>query len=216
MADETQIMKQLNIVDKNNVTHQFEVKDAQARADISAAKTLNFNENQFNVTETNNAVNVSLSADANNQNNFLKGDGTWVDLAGTKQDNLSAGDGIDITENVVSHSIKIIENDNYDIVTGTKLTVYLKNNKYKVISFNKTITDIEFVIEKSPNNVLQETGFEFTCPEDSELENVTFSVLNDNTIKILTIVPDSYTSPNVYQGTIVNYKCTIGEFEVEE
>lgn len=139
-----------------------------------------------------------------------------ADLEDRKQDNMSAGDGIDITENVISHSIKIIETDNYDTVEGTKLTVYLKNNKYKKISFNKTITDIEFIIEKTATNVLQETGFEFACPEDSELENVTFSVLNDDTIKILTIIPDSYTAPNVYQGTIVNYKCTIGEFEVED
>lgn len=143
-------------------------------------------------------------------------DNLYNELDNTKQDNLSAGDGIAITENVISHSVKIIESDNYDTVVGTKLTVYLKNNKYKKITFNKTITDIEFVIEKSENNVLQETGFEFTCPEESELENVTFSVLNDNSIKILTIIPDSYTSPNVYQGTIVNYKCTIGEFEVED
>ena len=143
-------------------------------------------------------------------------DNLYNELANTKQDNLSAGDGIAITENIISHSVKIIESDNYDTVEGTKLTVYLKNNKYKKITFNKTITDIEFIIEKSENNILQEAGFEFTCPEDSELENVTFSVLNDNTIKILTIIPDSYTSPNVYQGTIVNYKCTIGEFEVED
>ena len=216
MADEIKLMKQLNLVDKNNVTHEFEVKDAKAREDIESAKGLNFDGNQFKVTEKTNTVDVTILASGVNQDYFLKGDGTWVDLAGTKQDNLSAGDGIDITENIVSHSVKIIENDNYDTVSGTKLTVYLKNNKYKIISFNKTITDIEFIIEKSANNVLQETGFEFTCPEDSELENVTFSVLNDNTIKILTIVPDSYSSPNVYQGTIVNYKCTIGEYEVED
>lgn len=216
MADEIKLMKQLNVVDKNNVTHEFEVKDAKAREDIESAKGLNFDGNQFKVTEKTNTVDVTILASGVNQDYFLKGDGTWVDLEGTKQDVLSAGDGIDITENIVSHSVKIIENDNYDTVSGTKLTVYLKNNKYKIISFNKTITDIEFIIEKSANNVLQETGFEFACPEDSELENVTFSVLNDNTIKILTIVPDSYSSPNVYQGTIVNYKCTIGEFEVEE
>lgn len=134
-----------------------------------------------------------------------------------KQNNLSAGDGIDITNDIVSHSIKIIENNNQeDSVLGTVFTVYLKNNHYKVITFNKTITEIIFMIEKTPVNILQETGFEFTVPEDSNLETLTFRVINDNNKKIYTIIPDSYTSPNIYQGTIVNYRCTIGEYEVED
>lgn len=133
-----------------------------------------------------------------------------------KQNNLSAGDGIDITNDIVSHSIKIIENNNQeDSVLGTVFTVYLKNNHYKVITFDKTITEIIFMIEKTPVNILQETGFEFTVPEDSNLETLTFRVINDNNKKIYTIIPDSYTSPNIYQGTIVNYRCTIGEYEVE-
>ena len=134
-----------------------------------------------------------------------------------KQNNLSAGDGIDITNDIVSHSIKIIENNNQeDSVLGTVFTVYLKNNHYKVITFDKTITEIIFMIEKTPVNILQETGFEFTVPEDSNLETLTFRVINDNNKKIYTIIPDSYTSPNIYQGTIVNYRCTIGEYEVED
>lgn len=133
-----------------------------------------------------------------------------------KQNNLSAGAGIDITNDIVSHSIKIIENNNQeDSVLGTVFTVYLKNNHYKVITFDKTITEIIFMIEKTPVNILQETGFEFTVPEDSNLETLTFRVINDNNKKIYTIIPDSYTSPNIYQGTIVNYRCTIGEYEVE-
>lgn len=133
-----------------------------------------------------------------------------------KQNNLSAGDGIDITNDIVSHSIKIIENNNQeDSVLGTVFTVYLKNNHYKVITFDKTITEIIFMIEKTPVNILQETGFEFTVPENSNLETLTFRVINDNNKKIYTIIPDSYTCPNIYQGTIVNYRCTIGEYEVE-
>lgn len=133
-----------------------------------------------------------------------------------KQNNLSAGDGIDITNDIVSHSIKIIENNNQeDSVLGTVFTVYLKNNHYKVITLDKTITEIIFMIEKTPVNILQEAGFEFTVPENSNLETLTFRVINDNNKKIYTIIPDSYTSPNIYQGTIVNYRCTIGEYEVE-
>ena len=138
-------------------------------------------------------------------------------LESTKQNNLSAGDGIDITNDVVSHSIKIIENNNQeDFVEGTVFTVYLKNNHYKMITFDKTITEIIFMIEKSATGILQETGFEFTVPEDSELETLTFKVIDDNNKKIYTIIPDSYSSPNIYQGTIVNYRCTIGEYEVED
>lgn len=134
-----------------------------------------------------------------------------------KQDNLSAGDGIDITNNLVSHSVKILENNaEEDTISGTIFTVYLKNNHYKVITFDNTITEIIFMIEKTQTNVLQETGFEFTCPEDTSLETLTFKVINDESKKIYTIIPDSYSSPNIYQGTIVNYKCTIGEYEVEE
>lgn len=138
-----------------------------------------------------------------------------LDLA--KQNNLTAGDGIDITNDVVSHSIKVIENNNQeDVVEGTVFTVYLKNNHYKMITFDKTITEIIFMIEKSATGILQETGFEFTVPEDSELETLTFKVIDDNNKKIYTIIPDSYSSPNIYQGTIVNYRCTIGEYEVED
>ena len=138
-------------------------------------------------------------------------------LESTKQNNLSAGDGIDITNDVVSHSIKIIENNNQDdVVEGTVFTVYLKNNHYKMITFDKTITEIIFMIEKSATGILQETGFEFTVPEDSELETLIFKVIDDNNKKIYTIIPDSYSSPNIYQGTIVNYRCTIGEYEVED
>ena len=134
-----------------------------------------------------------------------------------KQDNLTAGDGIDITNDVVSHSVKVIENNNEeDTVDGTVFTVYLKNNHYKVITISKTITEIIFMIEKTASGVLQETGFEFTVPEDSDLETLTFKVIDDNNKKIYTIIPDSYTSPNIYQGTIVNYRCTIGEYEVED
>lgn len=217
MADEVLPMKQLNIADKNGVTHHFEIKDEKARNDIDSAKALNFNDNQFSVIETSSAVNIEIHATSGNQNNYLRGDGTWVDLEGTKQNNLSAGDGIDITNDVVSHSIKVIENNNQeDTVSGTVFTVYLKNNHYKVITFDKTITEIIFMIEKTAANVLQETRFEFTVPEDSDLETLTFRVINDNNKKVYTIIPDSYTSPNIYQGTIVNYRCTIGEYEVED
>lgn len=137
-------------------------------------------------------------------------------LESTKQNNLSAGDGIDITNDVVSHSIKVIENNNEeDTVEGTVFTVYLKNNHYKIITFDKTITSIKFIIESSTNNVLQETGFEFTCPDESVLEEINFEVKDNPNKKIYTILPDSYTGLNIYQGTIVNYKCTIGEYEVE-
>ena len=34
--------------------------------------------------------------------------------------------------------------------------------------------------------------------------------------KIYTTIPTKYKSRNVYQGTIVNYKCTIGEYEGNE
>ena len=139
------------------------------------------------------------------------------ELNTNKQNNLTAGDGIAISDDIISHSIKIIENNNEeDKVEGTTFTVYLKNNHYKIITLSKTITEIIFMIEKSESNVLQETGFEFTVPEDSELETLTFKVINDNNKKIYTIIPDSYSSPNIYQGTIVNYRCTIGEYEVED
>lgn len=139
------------------------------------------------------------------------------DLLNTKQNNLTAGDGIAISNDVVSHSIKIIENnDEEDKVEGTTFTVYLKNNHYKIITFDKTITSIKFIIESTTNNVLQETGFEFTCPDESELEEINFEVKDNPNKKIYTIIPDSYTGLNIYQGTIVNYKCTIGEYEVED
>lgn len=138
------------------------------------------------------------------------------DLLNTKQNNLTAGDGISISNDVISHSIKIIENNNEeDKVEGTTFTVYLKNNHYKIITFDKTITSIKFIIESSTNNVLQETGFEFTCPDESVLEQINFEVKDNPNKKIYTILPDSYTGLNIYQGTIVNYKCTIGEYEVE-
>lgn len=139
------------------------------------------------------------------------------DLLNTKQNNLSAGDGINITNDIVSHSIKIIENNNTeDIVEDTVFTVHLKNNHYKIITFDKTITEIKFMIEQSPVGILQETGFEFTVPEDSDLETLSFEVIDLPAKKIYTIIPDSYTPPNIYQGTIVNYRCTIGEYEVED
>ena len=134
----------------------------------------------------------------------------------SKQNNLTAGDGISISNDVISHSIKIIENNNEeDKVEGTTFTVYLKNNHYKIITFDKTITSINFIIESSTDNVLQETGFEFTCPDESVLEEINFEVKDNPNKKIYTILPDSYTGLNIYQGTIVNYKCTIGEYEVE-
>jgi hypothetical protein len=138
-------------------------------------------------------------------------------LTNTKQNNLSAGDGIDITNDVVSHSVKVIENDDEeDTVDGTVFTIYLKNNHYKVIDLDPEITEMHFMIEQSPQGVLQETGFEFTVPEDSDLETLSFNVIDDANKKIYTIIPDSYMSPNIYQGTIVNYRCTIGEYEVED
>ena len=138
------------------------------------------------------------------------------ELNTSKQNNLTAGDGISISNDVISHSIKIIENNNEeDKVEGTTFTVYLKNNHYKIITFDKTITSIKFIIESSTNNVLQETGFEFTCPDESVLEEINFEVKDNPNKKIYTILPDSYTGLNIYQGTIVNYKCTIGEYEVE-
>ena len=138
------------------------------------------------------------------------------ELNTNKQNNLTAGDGIAISNDVISHSIKIIENNNEeDKVEGTTFTVYLKNNHYKIITFDKTITSIKFIIESSTNNVLQETGFEFTCPDESVLEQINFEVKDNPNKKIYTILPDSYTGLNIYQGTIVNYKCTIGEYEVE-
>ena len=138
------------------------------------------------------------------------------ELNTNKQNNLTAGDGISISNDVISHSIKIIENNNEeDIVEGTTFTVYLKNNHYKIITFDKTITSIKFIIESTTNNVLQETGFEFTCPDESVLEQINFEVKDNPNKKIYTILPDSYTGLNIYQGTIVNYKCTIGEYEVE-
>ena len=138
------------------------------------------------------------------------------ELNTNKQNNLTAGDGISISNDVISHSIKIIENSNEeDKVEGTTFTVYLKNNHYKIITFDKTITSIKFIIESSTNNVLQETGFEFTCPDESVLEEINFEVKDNPNKKIYTILPDSYTGLNIYQGTIVNYKCTIGEYEVE-
>ena len=138
------------------------------------------------------------------------------ELNTSKQNNLTAGDGISISNDVISHSIKIIENNNEeDKVEGTTFTVYLKNNHYKIITFDKTITSIKFIIESSTNNVLQETGFEFTCPDESVLEQINFEVKDNPNKKIYTILPDSYTGLNIYQGTIVNYKCTIGEYEVE-
>lgn len=138
------------------------------------------------------------------------------ELNTNKQNNLTAGDGIAISNDVISHSIKIIENNNEeDKVEGTTFTVYLKNNHYKIITFDKTITSIKFIIESSTNNVLQETGFEFTCPYESVLEEINFEVKDNPNKKIYTILPDSYTGLNIYQGTIVNYKCTIGEYEVE-
>lgn len=138
------------------------------------------------------------------------------ELNTNKQNNLTAGDGISISNDVISHSIKIIENNNEeDKVEGTTFTVYLKNNHYKIITFDKTITNIKFIIESTTNNVLQETGFEFTCPDESVLEQINFEVKDNPNKKIYTILPDSYTGLNIYQGTIVNYKCTIGEYEVE-
>lgn len=216
MADETKLMKQLNVVDKNNVTHEFEVKDAKAREEISAAKNLNFNTDQFNVAETSSAINVSISANNENQGNYLRGDGTWFDLDSKKQDVLSAGDGIAITNDVVSHSIKVIENnDQEDTIEDTIMTVYLKNNHYKIITLDPTVTEIHFWITETDSTVLQETGFEFQVPTNSVLTDLEFRVIDNENIKIYTIIPKTYKTPNIYQGTIVNYRCTIGEYKVE-
>ncbi len=137
------------------------------------------------------------------------------DLYNVKQDILSAGDGIAITNDVVSHSIKIIENNSEeDTIENAKLTVYLKNNHYKIITLDPTVTEIHFWITKTESNVLQETGFEFQVPENSVLNNLEFSIIDDEQ-EIYTIIPKSYKAPNIYQGTIVNYKCTIGEYKVE-
>lgn len=138
-----------------------------------------------------------------------------TELEEGKQDKLTAGDGVSITENVIRHSVKIVSDDEGDTLVDTKLTVRLNNGRYKVLTLDASITDIEFVIAKTDGDVLQETGFEFTCPVDGKLEGVTFSVEGDEGVKILSITPSSYTGGNVYQGTVVNYKCTICEFETE-
>ena len=216
MADETKLMKQLNVVDKNNVTHEFEVKDAKAREDIEAAKELNFDAEQFKVIEKTNEVDVKIEASGANQNYYLRGDGTWFDLDSKKQDVLSAGDGIDITNDVVSHSIKVIENnDQEDTIEDTIMTVYLKNNHYKVITLDPTVTEIHFWITETDRTILQETGFEFQVPTNSVLTDLEFRVIDNENIKIYTIIPKTYKTPNIYQGTIVNYRCTIGEYKVE-
>lgn len=170
------------------------------------------------ISNTSNTLSTAIESEASDRTNADSALSDRINaLDSAKQDNLTAGDGIDITNDVVSHSIKVIENNNEeDTVEGTVFTVYLKNNRYKVITISKTITEIIFMIEKTASGVLQETGFEFTVPEDSDLETLTFKVIDDNNKKIYTIIPDSYTSPNIYQGTIVNYRCTIGEYEVED
>ena len=94
------------------------------------------------------------------------------------------------------------------------MTVYLKNNHYKVITLDPTVTEIHFWITKTESNVLQETGFEFQVPENSVLNDLEFRIIDDEQ-EIYTIIPKSYKAPNIYQGTIVNYKCTIGEYKVE-
>ena len=81
MADEIQPMKQLNIEDNDGVLHQYEIKDEKARNDIASAKSLDFNDNQFEITETQSTVGVKIQSNNDNQNNFLKGDGTWYNLS---------------------------------------------------------------------------------------------------------------------------------------
>ena len=216
MADEIQPMKQLNIEDNDGVLHQYEIKDEKARNDIASAKSLDFNDNQFEITETQNTVGVKIQANNENQGNYLRGDGTWFDLDSKKQDVLSAGDGIAITNDVVSHSIKVIENnDQEDTIEDTIMTVYLKNNHYKVITLDPTVTEIHFWITETDSTVLQETGFEFQVPTNSVLTDLEFRVIDNENIKIYTIIPKTYKTPNIYQGTIVNYRCTIGEYKVE-
>jgi len=138
------------------------------------------------------------------------------DLTVTKQNVMSAGDGIDITDDIVSHSVKVIENDDEeDTVEDTIMDVYLKNNRYKVITLDPTVTEIHFWITKTETGVLQETGFEFQVPANSVLNDLEFRVVGDDTITIYTIIPKAYKAPNIYQGTIVNYRCTVGEYKVE-
>ena len=156
----------------------------------------------------------SLSGKIDTQ--FTEVNNNITDLDSKKQDVLSAGDGIDITNDVVSHSIKVIENnDQEDTIEDTIMTVYLKNNHYKVITLDPTVTEIHFWITETDSNVLQETGFEFQVPANSVLTDLEFRVIDNENIKIYTIIPKTYKTPNIYQGTIVNYRCTIGEYKVE-
>ena len=105
--------------------------------------------------------------------------------------------------------------DEEDTVEDTVMDVYLKNNRYKVITLDPTVTEIHFWITKTETGVLQETGFEFQVPANSVLNDLEFRVIDDDTITIYTIIPKTYKAPNIYQGTIVNYRCTIGEYKVE-
>lgn len=196
-------------IDKEE-TRATNAENALQRNIDSEAKLRETNDNTIQ-TNLSNEITRAINTEKTERESDIE------ELNANKQNNLTAGDGISISNDVISHSIKIIENNNEeDKVEGTTFTVYLKNNHYKIITFDKTITSIKFIIESSTNNVLQETGFEFTCPDESELEQINFEVKDNPNKKIYTILPDSYTGLNIYQGTIVNYKCTIGEYEVED
>lgn len=176
--------------------------------------TTNLENKITNLSGTVNETIESLSGEIDTQ--FTEVNNSITDLDSRKQNVLSAGDGIDITNDVVSHSIKVIENnDQEDTVEDTIMTVYLKNNHYKVITLDPTVTEIHFLITETDSNVLQETGFEFQVPTNSVLTDLEFRVIDNENIKIYTIIPKTYKAPNIYQGTIVNYRCTIGEYKVE-
>lgn len=98
------LMSNFNIKDKSGTLHQYEIKDASARQEIESAKDLDFDENQFEITETDTEVKIKVnvfsgatnvseagvglvpSATLDDTNKYLKGDGTWATVENLTQE----------------------------------------------------------------------------------------------------------------------------------
>lgn len=98
-------------------------------------------------------------------------------------------------------------------VTGTTLTATLTHNRYAKLSVDSTITDIEI---KLPTEDLPKVGwfkFEFTLPEDTELESV--HVLDASGNDCLVFAPMSWPGLVTYQGEVTDRIAKIIGFSPE-
>ena len=95
-------------------------------------------------------------------------------------------------------------------LSGTDASVTLDNGKYNVIAeISATATTLTIAIPAVTSPTLQECGFEFTLATGTALTSVS-ATMGGNALPI--IKPSSFAAGNIYQGTSVNGRVTIVEF----